>query len=204
MRMKRIGCILLVLFVAVAGFVVYTVWSIFGWQTMLASMIISLISGTFLYQSFGSRKTDSEGIIYNPKEWPKYLYMLISLAIFFYLYRILHIRAVTGKSYIFGILYIVLVGLIPILLCLYHLFRNRNDYVRITESGIEYNDNGKHNVSLESAKSFDLLLNGDIEISFDEGEKQGKIPFILPTSRMNFNRRDLRDLIADLRSRIEE
>jgi hypothetical protein len=70
-------------------YLIYKTWNIFGFWTLMWTGLLSIISTALLGNLVGSRVENNGVIIYNPKEWPKFLNMLVSLAIGYYLFTII-------------------------------------------------------------------------------------------------------------------
>jgi uncharacterized membrane protein len=85
--MKKLSSKVIILTIVLGfGFLylMYKTWDIFGFWTLAWTGILSFISTTYLGNLIGSR-TESDGIIkYNPKEWPKFINMMLSLLIGYY------------------------------------------------------------------------------------------------------------------------
>ena len=81
----------------------------------------------------GARRESSDGVvIFNPKEWPKFLVIVLALLIGYYLFNIIIALAdFNNYDFIFGLLFLILFTLGPVIWAVYKLIRDRNDYVQI-------------------------------------------------------------------------
>ena len=68
-------------------YLLYETWVIFGfWRIAITGTINTLASIIFI-QFMGSGKSEKDGIIiYNPKEWPKFIGILVFLGVAYYLF----------------------------------------------------------------------------------------------------------------------
>jgi len=123
--MKKSRIIILVILIIIVGigycYLLYKTWNIFGFWTLMCTALISIISTSFLGNLVGSRTENNGVIMYNPKEWPKFLNMLVSLAIGYYLFTKIDNPSISSYDYIFGLTYLILLSLIPILISIFKL-----------------------------------------------------------------------------------
>ena len=89
---KILGVLLVIISIALLiGFLylVYKTWEIFGIWNMIWTGVVTFFSALFLSQLIGSREEKDGVITYNPKEWPKFINILVSLVLGYYLYTVL-------------------------------------------------------------------------------------------------------------------
>jgi hypothetical protein len=196
--MKKVSFMLLVL-VLMVGFLylVYKTWNVFGFWTLIWTGLVLLIANISLWQLISSRKETNDEIMYNPKEWPKFLSCFISLCIGSYLYSIIDKPAVSKFDFIFGLSYILIFIFIPVWIAGYNLVYNRNDFISISKTSVKYKDNQElgefqidniRNVELSGNRIKLTLMNDEVRI--------------IKTDQMNFNYKDLRGVVNDIKNRI--
>lgn len=185
----------LVFFIAM-GYLTYKTWAIFGFWTLTWTFLVNFFSGMILGGLIGSRKETEGKIIYNPKELPKMVSMLIALLIGYYLFTILSKSNISDYDYYFGLTYLILFTFVPILWNMYKIIRDRNDYVEISGNILSYKDNsetGKFDLSLvkkvEGSSDFTFTFNDDSTT-------------VIKLSKMNFNSIDQAGLAKDINDRI--
>jgi len=196
--MKKLFSILLVL-VLVIGFLflVYKTFNVFGFWTLIWTGLVILIANITLSQLIGCRKELNDEIMYNPKEWPKLLNSLISLCIGAYLFTIIDKPTVVKFDFIFGLLYILIFIFIPVWIAGYKLVYNRKDFISIGKTTVKYKDNqeiGEYQIG--DIKDIELTGN-KIKLTFMNDESQ-----IIKTDEMNFNYKDMKGVVSDIKIRI--
>lgn len=188
MKNKTLGAIGIALIgLLILGYVylLYKVFTIFGLWTLVWTGIVSIFSGSALMLLATSKKAEGDKIRYNPKEWPKLLSFLISLGIGYYLFTLLDKEALIEVDYYFALAYLVTLTLLPILMGLFKLIRDRNDELIITPHTISYRDNTRF---------------GEVEISkvskgesYDKGYRlhlKDNTTFDIPFKKMGFSSLD--------------
>jgi len=199
--MKKLSSKVIILTIVLGfGFLylMYKTWDIFGFWTLAWTGILSFISTTYLGNLIGSR-TENDGIIkYNPKEWPKFINMMLSLLIGYYLYTKLNNPTISSYDYMFGMSYLILLTVVPILFALYKLIRDRNDFIILDMDGLNYKDNEevgsyKYNEisKVEILGGIKLTLKNDSSIT-------------IKTAQMNFNLKDLSNAISDIKKKLPQ
>ena len=179
-------------------YLMYKTWDIFGFWTLAWTSIVSLISTFYLGHLIGSRAENNGVITYNPKELPKFLNMLVSLAIGYYLYTIISVPTISSYDYIFGLVYLILLTAVPILFALYKLIRDRNDFIVIDGNNLKYRDNDE-NGDFKFTDIVTAEISGGIKLTF----KDDKIVTI-KTDKMNFNGKDLLSVFAEIKAKLPE
>jgi hypothetical protein len=196
--MKKANIIFLMLIIGIGmSYLLYKSWVVFGWWTLTWTGIVSIFS-RLLLENITSARTESSGIItFNPKEWPKYLSMVISITIGYYLYTKLNMPGVQGGDYTFGVAYLVSLTLIPVLYSGYKITRDRNDYIKVDSSTLSYRDNDESG----DIKLFDISLaklsGGIIHITLRNSNV-----IIIKLKNMNFNAKDQEAAFAEIAKRI--
>jgi len=189
-----LGVIIALAILTIFSYLIYKTWVVFGFWTLAWTGLVTTLSGTILGHLVGSRHESAGKIIYNPKEWPKFVHILICVAVGYYLYTIISGPNIDKGNYYFGLSYLVLLTALPIFWAVYKLIRDRNDFVEIDETFISYKDNnktGKFEIS-EIRK-----IEGGLTIHFkDETTHE------IALKNMNFNLKDASLLIKDLQSRL--
>ncbi|MFM7664757.1 MAG: hypothetical protein ACKO68_09550 [Bacteroidota bacterium] len=140
-----------------------------------------------------ARKQDGSVITYNPKEWPKFLAILVTGLLGFYLYNLLSDPSLTSNDQLFGMLYLLVFTAIPTAWSLFKIVRDRNDFVRIDETTVSYKDNSDTGTySLKDIKKVDsngkqlfLILQSEETVTID-------------LKNMNFNGVDRASVYAEL------
>jgi hypothetical protein len=203
--MKKLAGIKLEIITLIIGlgffYLMYKTWDIFGFWTIAWTGIVSLISTFYLGHLFGSRAENNGVITYNIKELPKFLNMLVCLAIGYYLYTIISVPSISSYDYIFGLTYLILLTAVPILYAMYKLIRDRNDFIVIDGNNLKYRDNdenGDFKFTDIASVSFSKYNNG-ITLRF----KDSKIVTIT-TRNMNFNSKDLLSVFAEIKAKLPE
>ena len=159
--------------------------------TGLAAVIENLI---------GARRESSDGVvIFNPKEWPKFLVIVLALLIGYYLFNILIALAdFNNYDFIFGLLFLILFTLGPVVWAVYKLIRDRNDFVKIEGHLLSYKDNALTGV---------IDLNTVVHIS---GKKNIRFELVdqsyvtIKLSEMNFNEADRNALVKEIQLRLSQ
>mgnify|MGYP000052802110 CR=1 FL=1 len=188
MKNKTLGAIAIAFIgLLILGYIylLYKVFTIFGLWTLVWTGIVSLFSGSALMLLATSKKVEGDKIRYNPKEWPKLLSFLVSLGIGYYLYTLLDQEILGKVDYYFALAYLVTLTLIPILIGLFKLIRDRNDELIITSTTISYRDNSK----FEEVEISNVAKGENCEVGYRLLLKNGQ-SFEIPFKRMGFNALD--------------
>jgi hypothetical protein len=191
-----LGVILIICFGVGFCYLIYKTWDVFGFWNLMWTGLVSIISTIFLGNLIGSRVENNGVITYNPKELPKFLNMLVSMAIGYYLYTIISVPTISNYDYIFGMSYLILLTSIPILFAIYKLIRDRNDFIIIDGNNLKYRDNDE----IGDFKFTDIAnteISGGIKITF----KDSKIVTI-KTGNMNFNGKDLLSVYSEIKAKL--
>ena len=145
----------------------------------------------------GARRESNGVVIFNPKEWPKFLVIVLALLIGYYLFNIIIALAdFNNYDFIFGLLFLILFTLGPVVCAVYKLIRDRNDYVQIDGHLLSFKDN---------AKTGEIDLNTVVKIS---GKKDIKFELddqsyvVIKLSEMNFNEADRKALVKEIQLRL--
>jgi len=196
MKNKTLGAIgIAFIGLLILGYVylLYKVFTIFGLWTLVWTGIVSIFSGSALMLLATSKKVEGDKIRYNPKEWPKLLSFLVSLVIGYYLFTLLDKEALSEVDYYFALAYLATLTLLPILIGLFKLIRDRNDELIITPNTISYRDNSRF---------------GEVEISkvskgesYDKGYRlhlKDNTTFDIPFKKMGFSTLDQSNAIKGI------
>ena len=196
--MKKVLAIILFFALAVLFcYLTYKVWSIFGFWTIMWTGLVSIISSTTLGNLFGSKKELNGVVTFNPRELPKFLNILVSLVIGYYLFLQLDKPFLTLEDKYFGIGYLVLLTGLPIVYAIFVLIRDRNDFISISATEITYKDNKETGIiPVSTVKSVEKVKLGILIKDFSENE------ICIKTSQMNFNAIDLIGVLAEIKKRI--
>lgn len=189
-----LGVIIAIAIFTLFGYLIYKTWVVFGFWTLVWTGLVTTLSGTILGQLAGSRIESAGKIIYNPKEWPKFVNIIICASVGYYLYTIISVPNIDKGNYYFGLCYLILLTALPIVWAVYKLFRDRNDFVEIDETFISYKDNmktGKFEISKISK------IEGALTIHFNDQTKHE-----IALKNMNFNSIDIISLTKDIQSRL--
>jgi hypothetical protein len=111
--------IILVILLLIVGylFLIYKVCDIFGFWRILLTNIGLFKSGVYLEKLISAKRFRENEILYNPRALPKYINIVLSIAIGYYLFIVLDLleSQVYSSDFIFGISYIVLsIGILTI------------------------------------------------------------------------------------------
>jgi hypothetical protein len=193
-----LGVIIFLVIFTLFSYLIYKTWVVFGFWTLVWTGLVTTLSGTILGQLIGSRVESHGKIIYNPKEWPKFINIIICALVGYYLFTIISDPNIEKDNYYFGICYLILLTALPIIWAIYKLIRDRNDFVEIDDKFISYKDNeksGKFEISkiikIEGGKNLTLFFNDETT-------------HIIALSQMNFNSIDLISLTKDINSRLKK
>ena len=192
-----LGIILICLGIGLC-YLIYKTWNIFGFWTLMWTGFLSVISTALLGNLVGSRVENNGVIIYNPKEWPKFLNMLVSLVIGYYLYTIISHPSISSYDYTFGMAYLILLTGIPIIIAIFKLIRDRNDFISIDGVFLKYKDNDE----IGEFKFTDIAnveLYKGIKLTF----KDDKI-LTIKTNNMNFNAKDLLSAYNEIKAKLQK
>ena len=176
-------------------YLAYKTWMIFGFWRIAVTGIINTLASFIFIQFMGSGKSEKDGvIIYNPKEWPKFLGILVFLTVAYYLFDFIGKKeGLTTLEYYYGIGYLSLLSFLPTLYNLFKLLRDRNDYVKINNGIISYKDNrSQEEFKISDIQSFSSVKTG-LTLKFKDGKTH-----VIPIKNMNFNFRDSINLKNDL------
>ncbi len=182
-----------VLLVLAYFYLLWKVWSIFGfWNIIWTTIVILIAIFTFEFLARARKQTGSV-ITYNPKEWPKFLAILVSVLLGFYLYNVLDDPSLSSIDQLFGKLYLLVFTALPSAWSLFKLIRDRNDFVRIDETTLSYKDNSDTGTySLKDIKKVDS--NGKQLFLILQSEET----VIIDLKNMNFNGFDRLSLYSEI------
>lgn len=179
-------------------YLAYKTWMIFGFWRIAVTGIINTLASFIFIQFMGSGKSEKDGvIIYNPKEWPKFLGILIFLGVAYYLYDFISKReGLSNLEYYYGIGYLSLLSFLPTLYNLFKLIRDRNDYVKINNGILSYKNNrSQEEFKISDIQSFSKSAKNGITLTFKDENTH-----LIPIKNMNFNLRDSINLNNDLKA----
>ena len=191
---KLIGII-----VILVGFLylVYKVWDIFGFWTILWTSFLGGFSTFLLSNLISSRSETGGAVIYNPQEWPRYLNVAVSLGIGGYLFSLLKKTELSGYDYQFGLGYLLFWSLLPAVFSLYRLIRDRNDYIEVSELSVRYKDNEETgDFPFTDIQKVEVIASG-IKLTFSSGTE-----CTIKTPQMNFNVKDTLMAANEIKGRI--
>ena len=195
--MKKILLVILLLLLGVAFcYLLYKVWNIFGFWTLMWTGSLSTIVSVWLGQLIGSRVEKNGVITYNPKEWPKLINILLSIAIGYYLYTIINNPNILSSDRNFGIAYLLLLTAIPIIIAIYKIIRDRNDFISIDGNVLKYKDNDEIG-EFEITSLANVELSGGIKLTFKDNTS-----VVIKTGNMNFNAKDLVNAFNDIKAQL--
>jgi hypothetical protein len=184
------------LFVGFA-FLIYKTWTVFGFWTMTWTGLASFFSGTVLEHIFGSRSETNGRILYNPRELPKFIHIIICGLLGYYLYTRIIVPGLAKSDYYFGLAYLTFQTVLPVVFSIYRLIRDKDDFVAIEGNAISYKDNEKvGRFELSSIASIDTF-GSDLTLKFVDGTEHK-----IELSNMNFNVSDVVELTVDLKARL--
>ena len=145
------------------------------------------------------RLVNDNTIIYNPKEWPKFLGIIIYIITGVYLFIVLESKPnISSWDYFYGLFYIILLVLIPIIYNIYRIIRDRNDYVKINNGVLSYQDNNNRNEFIIDSIKDVVYKNKQLVVEFKDKSESETIHL----KKMNFNIRDTRNLVKDIKSKL--
>jgi len=195
--MKKIFVVIAILGIGIVFmFLIFKVLDIFGFWTLIWTGIVSLGFSVIITFIDGSRKEVGDTVTFNPKEWPKFISIIVSLVIGYYLLTIINNVDITNSEYVFGLTYLILLTLIPSVVAIYKLIRDRNDYIIITKEMIKYKDNNDLGEFLISdIKSVEIK--SGIKMTFSDDTT-----FTIKTNQMNFNSKDLSLAYKEIKTRL--
>jgi hypothetical protein len=176
----------------------YKTWNIFGFWTLIFTSLLSIISTAFLGNLIGSKSENEGVIVYNPKEWPKFINIMVSLAIGYYLYSILSSKIISSYDYNFGMAYLILLTALPLVFAIYKLIRDRNDFISISETNLIYKDNSETG-DFKFTEIANAELLGGIKLTFKDNSV-----VMIKTAKMNFNAKDLFSVFNDIKAKLPE
>lgn len=174
-------------------YLAYKVYSIFGIWTMMWTGVVSWFSMGVLSLFVNTKTVDKDSIKFNPKEWPKYLSFLVSGLIGYYLFLQLESKTISSGDYIFGIAYLIILILIPILYGLIKLIRDRNDELIITSSTISFKDNSNSGeISINQVVKGESIKGG-YRLNLKDGGS-----FDIPFGKMGFGFFDIMNAVKEI------
>lgn len=191
--LRGLAILLTIVLVVAYFYLLWKVWSVFGFWNIIWTGIVAVIATTTFELMARARKQDGSVITYNPKEWPKFLAILVSGLLGFYLYNRLGDPSLTSNDQLFGILYLLVFTAIPTAWSLFKIVRDRNDFVRIDETTVSYKDNSDTGTySLKDIKKVDS--NGKQLFLILQSEET----VIIDLKNMNFNGVDRASVYVEL------
>ena len=153
-------------------------------------------------------KPESSGteVVYDPREWPKYVAVFLIQATGYILYHRLGHDAPPSSGYLAGIAFIVVVVALPGIVVFVLLVRNRNDRITLTASQLIWKDNEQHGClnrsDIRSITAVRSRIAGIIPANFIHVELQDGGSASIPAYRMNFTWRDTLRTVDGIRSAI--
>jgi len=138
-----LGIAIIIILVVAYLYLLWKVWNVFGFWNIIWTGIVASIASTIFEFMARARKQDGSVITYNPKEWPKFLAILVSGLLGFYLYNLLDDPTLSSNDQLFGMLYLLVFTALPTSWSLFKIVRDRNDFVRIDETTVSYKDNSR-------------------------------------------------------------
>ena len=198
MKNKTFIISIIIIFCLLVGvsYLIYKTYDVFGFWTLVWTGLVSIISNFSLGHFIGSRRESNGVITYNPKELPKFLNILVSIAIGYDLYTIIDVPTISKYDYIFGMTYLILLTAIPILFIIYKLIRDRNDFIVIDGDNLKYRDNDDIG-DLKFADITHVEISKGIKLTL----KDSKVVTI-KTDSMNFNGKDLLNVFSEIKAKI--
>ena len=104
----------ILLILAGIGFVylIYEIWTIFGFWRLTLTGVIEILASIIFLQFLGSAKSESNGVlIYNPKEWPKLLGIAVFVGVAYYLYDYIEKKDnLSDLEYYYGLSYLIILS----------------------------------------------------------------------------------------------
>lgn len=197
--MKKAALILIIIGLILFGYLVFKTYVIFGFWTLVWTSLLTFTSTIMIDRLFRARKEVDSVIIYNPKEWPKFINIIISLSIGYYLYTIINNETISNYDYTFGVIYLVFFTVLPLAYSFYKLIRDRNDFISINETTLKYRDNretGEFNFTDISHVNLWGTLKG-IEITL-----KNNTSVIIKTNQMNFRSTDLISAFDEIKAKL--
>ena len=178
-------------------FLVYKVWSIFGVWTLIWTGLVAAISQTVLKEMIGSKQVTTDGVMFNPKETPKLASIAINLLLGYYLFTILSNTELSDFDRNFGNGYIGIFAIVPNFYALFTLFRDRNDFVFINQNNVQFKNN-------DETGEIPFSTIGDVKIQGKDLEliMNNETSFVIKTSEMNINNKDLTDILSEIKVRL--
>ena len=157
---------------------------------LILAGLTSLLSFTFVNQLKIKEVVDNDSFIYNPSEFPWYLALFITQFSGYALYKNVNHNDLLASSHLFTLLFILMYFVIPSLVILVILIKNRNDKITLNAKTVTWLDNNQEvSVLLESIKSVDVLserylmvfVKSQLQLSLTDGGLR-----FIPTYKMNF------------------
>ena len=178
-------------------YLVYKSWMIFGFWTLTWTGLVSLFS-TVIFENLASARHESNGVItFNPKEWPKFIGIIISLIIAYYLFTKINLPTINSSDFIFGVSYLITLTVIPLIYALYKIIRDKNDYLSLDATSITYRDNAKSGtiafLNITEAK----LEKGTICLTLSDTSH-----LEIKLNEMNFSAKDQQDAFKEISKKI--
>jgi len=196
-KFKGVLAVLIVIAIAVTFcYLLYKTWSVFGFWTLIWTGLLTTSTGNALGYFMRSRKEDGNTIMFNPKEWPKFLNILVCVLCGYYLYTIISRDGVSKSDYLFGLFYLIILTALPIVLALYKLIRDRNDFVKIEGNILSFRDNSETG-QVDLSKVVEIEELPDLRLKLSDATVTE-----IKLTQMNFDAIDRLALLADIKSRI--
>jgi hypothetical protein len=199
--MKNVSSLLTVLGLALIAFMFYLFYKtfvIFGFWNLLLVFCVTTYFALRFDQMFSSKVVNADKIVFNPKEWPKLVSVLVNILGGGYLGYILFKQQLPTLDYIYGSLVLSYNAVVAIIV-LYRIFRDRNDFVTITNETLSYKDNAKTGeFAFSDVVTFQPIFSLLVFIL------QNGRSHTLKLSEMSFNLQDTVDLTKEITNRLPE
>jgi uncharacterized protein YxeA len=175
---------------------IYGAGLLLGFWNLLFFTVAAVTLLVVTLEKIGFREEKDNVIVYNPKEWPRYISLgSIVLGGIYCIYKLTLVSDKVISELVAeytAVLILIVTIIIPVIL-IYQYKKDRHDFIKITQDTIEIKDNEKSTiVSIKDIVSWEIS-GKSLEIKLqDETTHKNSL------GDLNFNSRDVKNFRADL------
>ncbi len=191
--------------ICLLGYLIDQIFHVFG-PVLLIGGSLTIVIGEiiFFYLPTEMKENDNGNIEFNTNELLRISGIIVTGIVISFMF--LHVtqqeKIISNEAQFGAMVYITLISLFPVLLKIFRLLRDIQDYIKldITEGTLSYRDNNtKERFLLDELKKAIVDEKGGITIEFLSGEKHH-----IPTYQMNFGRIGTRRAMIKIQKEINK
>lgn len=191
--------------ICLLGYLIDQIFHVFG-PVLLIGGSLTIVIGEiiFFYLPAEMKENDNGNVEFNTNELLRISGIIVTGLVISFMF--LHVtqqeKIISNEAQFGAIVYITLISLFPVLLKIFRLLRDIQDYIKldVTEGTLSYRDNNvKERFLLDELKEVIVDEKGGITIEFLSGEKHH-----IPTYQMNFGRIGTRRAMIKIQKEINK